>query len=164
MTVGGMFGYPENKHSISARGFLRDLYRTKGAKNLIDAVSLHPYGGKIGEVSKQVAGARRVMDQAGDRKAKIIIGEVGWASGGEPKSYFLIKNKKGQDRLLKEAYKLFLKRRKAWGITAAYWFTYRDYGGHEVCNWCPKAGLLSKKGKFKPAGETYRALVRKNTG
>ena len=164
MTVGGMFGYPENKNSIAAKEFLKKLYRVKGAGKLIDAVSLHPYAGKIGAVKEQVSDARKVMDHSGDRNAKIIIGEIGWASGGSPKDYFLIKNKKGQDKLLKQSYNLFLHKRKAWGITSVYWFTYRDYGGNEVCNWCPQAGLLTKKGKFKPAGESYKKLVAKKAG
>ncbi len=164
ITVGGMFGYPENSNSIPAKKFLRELYRAKGAKHLIDAVSLHPYGGNVGAVKQQVANARHVMDKAGDRRAKLIIGEIGWASGGSPKDYFLIKNKIGQEKLLKQSYKMLLKKRKEWGITSAYWFTYRDYGGEKVCNWCPKAGLLDKKGKLKPAGEAYRRLVRANVG
>ncbi len=164
ITTGGMFGYPENKHSMKAKKFLKRLYRQRGAKAAIDAVSIHPYAGNIKAVKKQVKDARFVMNQAGDHRAKLLIGEIGWASGGHPKNYFLIKNKKIQKRLLQKSYKLLLHKRKRWGIVGAYWFTYRDSKDDPVCNWCPKAGLLNKHGKFKPAGHAYKRLVAKKTG
>ncbi len=100
ITTGGMFGFPQNRHSMDAKPFLKKVYAKKGAKHAIDGVSLHPYGSKVSAVRDQISDAHKVMLKAHDRKAKIVIGEIGWASGGKPKNYFLIKNKNGQKRLL----------------------------------------------------------------
>ncbi len=164
ITTGGMYGFPGNRHSMYAKPFLKKVYAQKGAKHVIDGVPLHPYGAKVSAVRKQISDAHKVMLKAHDRKAKIVIGEIGWASGGKPKSYFLIKNKSGQKRLLQQSFRMLLNKRKKWNITSAYWFTYQDDGGDPVCNWCPKAGLLDKHGNFKPAGKAYKHLAMKSTG
>lgn len=164
LTVGGMFGAPHNSKGMTAKKFLKQLYKQRGAKALIDGVSAHPYDANLGGVRGQIKDLRRVMDRAGDRKAHLYIGEIGWASGG-PKRSPLVKSKAGQARLLKQAYKLFLSRRKQWNIAAVYWFTWQDYaeGGPE-CAWCPKAGLLNKKAKKKPAGKAFEKLIDKKVG
>lgn len=164
ITTGGMFGYPSNGRSMDAKPFLRKVYSSKGAKKAIDGVSLHPYGATVGAVRKQVKDAHNVIRKAHDARAKIIIGEIGWASGGKPKNYFLIKDEQGQKRLLQQSFRMLLAKHRQWNIAAAYWFTYKDQGGKDpVCNWCGKAGLLDKHGNLKPAGKAYQAIARKNT-
>jgi hypothetical protein len=162
ITTGGMYGFPKKGTSIPALKYLKKLYKERGMKKIIDAVSLHPYSSDIRGVKDQVKDARKVMDRAGARKAKIVIGEIGWASGGEPKNNFLIKSKSRQRKLLEQAFRLFLGNRKSWGIRNVYWFTFRDHTA-DVCIWCAKAGLLNEKGKLKPAGESYQGLVARNT-
>jgi hypothetical protein len=163
ITTGGMYGYPKKSTSTPARKFLQKLYKQRGAKKAIDAVSLHPYSSGIGGVKEQVKDARKVIKRA-DRNAGIVIGEIGWASGGQPKNNFLIKSKSRQRALLERAYRLFLDNRRSWNIRSVYWFTFRDNNEAEVCIWCPKAGLLSQKGKLKPSGKAYRGLIARNTG
>lgn len=164
LTVGGMYGFPQNPKGMTSKKFLKQLYKKRGIKKLIDGVSAHPYAGNLAGVSAQVKDLRRVMDRAGDRKADLYIGEIGWASGG-PKRSSLVKSQAGQARLLKQAYDLFLSRRRQWNIEAVYWFTWRDYAGAGPdCAWCPKAGLLSKKNKRKPAGRAFEKLVDKKVG
>lgn len=162
ITTGGMFGYPKKKKvSLPAKKFLKQLYRQKRMKKVIDAVSLHPYATALGGVKKQVKDARKILKRS-DRTAGIVIGEIGWASGGKPKNNFLIKSKSKQRTLLKRAYGLFLKKRKNWNIRNVFWFTFRDNHEAEVCVWCPKAGLLNHKGKLKPAGKAYRGLINRH--
>lgn len=169
MTIGGMYGYPIHPKAMGAKKFLNKLYKRKGTKKLIDGVSVHPYAGKLRGVKKQVKMLRRVMNKRGDRRASLYIGETGWASSGRETGAFnfLIKSKKGQARLLKKSYKFFLNKRVKWRIRGVSWFTWRDYGndgGHEVCGWCPKAGLLNQRNQVKPAGEAFASLVARKTG
>jgi hypothetical protein len=163
LTVGGMYGFPRNSKSISAKSFLKQLYRQPGAKQLIDGVSVHPYASGINGVERQVKDLRQVMDRAGDRRAYLYIGETGWASGG-PRRSFLVKNRAKQAKLLKRSYELFLARRERWRVESVFWFTWRDYPGDPICNWCPKAGLLNERGKLKPSGEAFEALIDKRVG
>jgi hypothetical protein len=162
ITTGGMYGFPKKGTSIPAVKYLKRLYKEKRMTKVIDAVSLHPYSSGIGGVKDQIKDARKVMDRAGARNAQIVIGEIGWASGGEPKNNFLIKTKSRQRALLERAFRLFLDKRKSWNIRNVYWFTFRDHTA-DVCIWCAKAGLLNQKGKLKPAGESYKGLVQRHT-
>lgn len=163
LTVGGMYGFPRSSKSISAKSFLKQLYRQPGAKQLIDGVSVHPYASGIKGVERQVKDLRRVMDRAGDRRAYLYIGETGWASGG-PERSFLVKDQAKQAKLLKRSYGLFLERRRQWRVESVFWFTWRDYPGDPICNWCPKAGLLNQRGKLKPSGRAFEALIDKRVG
>ena len=167
MTVGGMYGYPIHEKAMGAKVFLKKLYEVNGTRELIDGVSVHPYAGQINGVKKQTRQVRRVMNRAGDRRASLYVGETGWASAGRDTGSFnfLIKNKKGQARLLKRAYRFFLNKRERWRIRGVSWFTWRDFGGdggHEVCGWCPKAGLLNRRSKPKPAGKAFASLIEKH--
>jgi hypothetical protein len=162
LVTGGMFGYPNHSNSVNAKKYLKKIYRQKGARKIIDGVSVHPYAGSIKGVKRQLRNARKVMDRAGDRRAQIVIGETGWASGGNDRSP-LVKSKRCQKRQLKKAYGLFLNKRKKWNIATAYWFTYKDYRSDEFCLWCSKAGLVKRGGKLKPAGKAYKRLVRQKT-
>jgi len=163
LTVGGMYGFPQHSKSMTAKAFLKKLYREPGAKGLIDGVSAHPYASSIGGVKRQVKDLRRVMDRAGDRRAYIYVGETGWASGG-PKRSFLVKNRAKQAKLLKRSYELFLARRNQWRVQSVFWFTWRDYPDDPICNWCPKAGLLNEGGKPKPSGQAFERLIDQNVG
>jgi hypothetical protein len=40
-----------------------------------------------------------------------------------------------------------------------FWFTWRDYPEDPICNWCPQAGLLTKRGKPKPSSEAFETLI-----
>ena len=163
MIVGGMYGFPDNRKSMPAKRFLKKLYRTRGAKRLIDGVSVHPYAPNLGGVKKQSKTARKIMNRAGDRRAALWVGETGWASAG-PKKSFVVKNRKIQAKLLEKTYRFFLRKRRSWRVKTVFWFTWRDYGGAKICSWCPKAGLLNRKSKKKPAGRSYEALIAKKVG
>ncbi len=162
IVTGGMFGYPNDGDSINAKEFLKRLYEQKDARKVIDGVSVHPYAGGLTGVKKQVRNARKVMNRNGDRGAEIVIGETGWASGGNRRSN-QVKSKKGQKRQLKKAYGFYLNKRREWKISSAYWFTYKDYKTTSFCLWCAKAGLVDKRGETKPSGKAYKRLVRKKT-
>ena len=129
----------------------------------IAGVSIHPYAKNVGGVKEQVEDTRKVMRKAGEQRAFIYIGEIGWASAG-PKRSFLVKDREKQAKLLKKAYRFLLKRRQKWHIRGAFWYTWQDYPKDPNCNWCAKAGLFDKHGNAKPSGRAYKRLIGKNVG
>ena len=158
LVIGGMFGYPNNDKAIKMRVFLKRLYSIRGIRGIIDGVSLHPYSGNLRGVKKQIKDARQVMDRAGDGNADLWIGEIGWASGGKRNE--LVKSPGKQAKLLDQAYKMLLQKRRSWNVRAAFWYIWRDFPPDGGCPWCPQAGLLTKQGKEKPSWTTYKALIR----
>jgi hypothetical protein len=163
MIVGGMYGFPRHRKSMAAKKFLKRLYRQRDARRVIDGVSVHPYAPNMVGLKRQAKDARKIMNRAGDRRATLWVGETGWASAG-PKKSFVVKNKKTQARLLEKVYRLFLVKRRKWRVGGVFWFTWRDYGGARICNWCPNSGLLNRRSKLKPAGEAFEALIARKVG
>jgi hypothetical protein len=156
--TGGMFGEPQDRRSLSAKAFLKRLYRIKAARGRIDAVSVHPYSGGLGGVKRQIETARKIMNSHGGRKAKIQVGEFGWSTGG-PKNNPLVKSKKGQARLIKRAAKLFADKRRSWGLESAFVYLFRDLPEPIACQWCQKAGMLTNKGNAKPSWRAYKRVI-----
>ena len=158
--TGGVYGYPGGD-AMDGRTFLRRVYSRPRAKGIIDGVSVHPYSGTLVGVRRQLKDARRVIQAAHD-DASIVIGETGWSTGG-PKFSRLVKSRRQQADLLERAYGLFLRKRRSWKISAAYWYHHRDVEQGTVCIWCHASGLRDKQGQLKPAGRAYRELARSAT-
>ena len=158
LIVGGMYGYPKNRKSIDAKPFLKKLYKQRGAKALIDGVSVHPYSPNVAGVKRQANDARKVMDKAGDRSAKLYIGEISWSTEGPPGATGVTTAKK-QATLLRKAYELLLSKRKSWRVESVFWFTWRDAEDEAICSWCAGAGLVNTEGLYKPAGDAFKDLI-----
>lgn len=161
LIAGGIYGEPSHEKSIRAESFLRRLYRKPGIKQDLAGFSSHPYAVNIAGVKRQIKELRKVAVKAGERDARMYIGEIGWASDGF--GGVLVKNKAQQAELLDRAYRVFLKRRNAWNIEGAYWFTWRDYNEDSLCTWCNKAGLVTRQAEKKPAARAYKKLVAERT-
>jgi hypothetical protein len=162
LIVGGMYGYPNNERAMDLKPFMKRVYRQPGLKAIIDGVSLHPYGKNLKSVRRQVTIARRLMDRAGDQAAELTIGEIGWASAGDP--HELVKSKPLQAKLLQQAFSMFLAKRDKWNIHGVYWYIWKDFKEEGTCPWCAKAGLINKKNEPKPAWNAYRTLIANRTG
>ena len=161
VVLGGIYGYPRDGRSISARSFLRRLYRVRGIEKHFDAINLHPYGAGVGTVRKQVMQARAVMRKAGDGNAKVLIGELGWGSAG-PRNNDSVVGRKGQAKRIRGALNLLVKRRRSWNVIGADVYVWRDFRNETACPWCPKAGMLSVDGRKKPAYDALRRVIRAN--
>lgn len=147
--TGGMFGTPRHgeKPAISAWDFLGHLYRIKGAQRTFDSVGIHPYAPKLSKVKAQVKLMRDEMKKAGDREVDLWITEIGWSSANGGK---LNRGPKGQAMRLKQAYKLFAKKRRAWNVEGVIWYSWRD-SETSVCEWCADSGLVTRDLKAKPS-------------
>ncbi len=161
VSLGGMFGYPHDHRSMHVKDFLRAFYRVRGIEKHFNTVDLHPYGAGVGAVRKQVKQARGAMRKAGDRKASIIIGELGWASGGPEKSPSVV-GTRGQRNRIRDGVKLLIKNRDKWNIGAVYVYVWRDFSQTTPCLWCPKAGMVTEDGDPKPAWVALKRIIRDN--
>jgi transposase len=152
--LGGMFGSPRGEGGIKAWKFLKRLYGTAGVKESFDGVALHPYSPDIKGIKKQISKMRKVLKKKKDKGTELWLTEVGW---GSKKKGRLGVGKKKQAKLLKQSFKLLIRKRGQWKIGGALWYTWRDLPKNESpCNWCATAGLFNTGGtKAKPAWKQY---------
>jgi hypothetical protein len=159
--LGGMFGTPlgGRRPALSAWDFLAKLYAQKGAKKDFDAVAPHPYAAKLSKVVAQIDLLRDVMVDAKDANTELWITELGWASGGPPNP--LNRGLAGQADRLTEAFKYFIKKRRALNVANVTWYSWRDNSSTDVglCEWCPKSGLLNEDRSTKPSFDAFTDLT-----
>ncbi len=155
--LGGMFGTPlgGRKPALSAWDFLAKLYKQKGAKKDFEGIAPHPYASKFSNVLAQIDLIRDAMIEAGDAKAELWITEIGWASGGPPNP--LNRGLEGQADRLHEAFSYFIKKRAKLNLKSVIWYSWRDNTSTDVdlCEWCPKSGLLNEDRSPKPSFEAF---------
>lgn len=162
IVLGGMFGYPRNEDSFSAVSFLRRFYRTRGIEKHFETVTIHPYGAGVGTVRRQLKQARTAVRKAGDKNANLLVGEIGWASSG-PREAEEVVGAQGQAERLRKGLSLLVSRRRAWNISGAIVYIWRDFPPQfTACPWCPNAGLVEEDGTNKPALNAVRRILRRN--
>jgi hypothetical protein len=152
--LGGMFGTPPD--GTDAWDYLAELYEA-GADEHFDAIAVHPYGGQVDKLGRQVMLMREEVEAAGD-DAPTWITEIGWASEGPPNPYN--KGPVGQARRLTEAYNLLIEKRLEWDVENVSWYSWRDVVD-SPCEWCGGSGLfpVDSLNKPKPAWEAYVELT-----
>lgn len=139
-------------------GFLKRMYRRRGARAAFDVAALHPYATGVRHVATYVRRARRAMARAGDGAKPLRITELGVASDGARRSPF-DKGPQGQAVYLFDAYRMLLRRRVRWRIGGVDWFSWRDTARDDpYCVFCQHSGLLDASGSPKPAWRAMRAV------
>jgi len=156
-------GMPGYAGTLNAWDFLDRVYQTPGAAQAFDIAALHPYARNVPQMLGEVNRVRATMQQHGDAHKPLWITEVGW--GSLPKDatpYGETKGKRGQARILEQAFHQLKKRRHSWHIKRIIWFNFRDPGGGSVktCSFCSSAGLLNHDGTPKPAWSAFRSFSR----
>jgi hypothetical protein len=161
IVLGGMYGYPHDSKSMKAAKFLQKFYDVRGIEKHFDAVNSHPYGHDVASVKSQVGDLRSVMSKAGDGKAGVYVGELGWASTGPSRSESVV-GKKGQANRLRDGLNLLAKKRNAWNVDGVFVYVWRDFpDGQLACLWCAGAGLVEENGNAKPALDAVQKVMRK---
>lgn len=152
-------GMPGYSNDINAWSFLRRVYGTHGARNAFDIAALHPYARNVKQMLGEVKRVRSVMRKHGDRRKPLSITEIGWGSA-HPTRYGLTKGKKGQKRILKQAFRTLKQKRHHLHIKSVLWFNYRDSpGGTKGCSFCNSAGLLKNNFHPKPSWRAFRSFT-----
>jgi len=153
VVLAGMPGY-STFHSWT---FLKRLYRIRGIKRAFEVAASHPYAPNLHFVRAQLNKFRRVMVRHHDRHTPIWITEVGWGSNPSTGRYSLNKGLRGQKRMLKRSFRLFLHNRRRWGIKRVQWFEWRDTpASGPTCTFCTSAGLFKQNRDPKPSWRAFK--------
>ena len=122
-------GVAEPSVGITAAKFLKQIYRVRGAQRGFDVVALHPYASDYRGVVGAIERARRIMRRNGDGRARLMVTEFGWATGG---TYMNERTRpfrttlEGQARRLRTTYRTLLKNRRQFHLDAVIWFSLQD--------------------------------------
>jgi hypothetical protein len=157
VVLGGMFGTPDAPvpGSQSAWDFLQGLYAV-GLDPWFEGVAIHPYGGKMARVRKQISRMREVIRSYGTHPAGLWITEIGWTSGGDTS---LNRGPRGQAERLEQSFRYLTRNRRQLNLKLIAWFAWRDVARDQArCGWCSWAGLFRRESlTAKPA---WREFVR----
>jgi hypothetical protein len=162
VVLGGLFGDPRGRppRAMDAVDFLDRLYRVPGVKARFDAVALHPYASDAADLRSLVESVRRTMVRHRDRRAGLLLTEVGWGSQFDPRVVAFEVGLHGQARELGSAYRYLISNRRRLGLRQVDWFTWKDAPG---CAFCDSSGLFRRGARFrpKPAWHAFTGFARR---
>jgi polysaccharide biosynthesis protein PslG len=158
IVLGGMFRTPRIRHGIFLDRYLPALYRAK-AKPLFDAVAMHPYATTPRDALRAVRETRQIMAQFKDKKAKLWITEVGWATGGVATP--LTVSPQRQASYLRKTFGVLAANRKRMKIAGVVWYSWRDLPGGI---WFNHTGLFTQDLDPKPAWNAFVSLTGGSAG
>jgi hypothetical protein len=152
-------GLPDSlqKSAIRLAPYLKGLYRG-GGSSAFDTVAINSYALNAKHLGRIVGRTRKLMNRRGGRSDKTWITEIGWCDGGYKPGHRFCVGKKRQARNISSSIKLMKRKRAAWKLRGFVLFAWRDgrpYTSRDF--WGNHAGLLTIRGKKKPA---YKAFVR----
>ena len=151
-------GMPDSfqKSAIRLEPYLKALYRG-GGSSAFDTLAINSYAVTPSYLVKLMNRTRKLVNGlGGGRSDKLWISEVGWCDTGVKHRFCVGKR---QPKYTTQALSLIKKKRRAWKLRGFVWFAWRDgrpyVRGKDF--WGNHAGLLTIKGKKKPA---FKAFVR----
>lgn len=155
--LGGMAELGGSRKATPGSKYLAQLYRVKGIERSFDSAAVHPYAAKAERAVAQAGVFRRVMNAAGDRHGGLWITENGWSSstGANP----LEVGPSDQAERLRQALGAYRSQRGSLNLHGVLWYSWRD-SANAACAWCASSGLLTKRGRQKPAFRAFKAVAR----
>ena len=151
--LGGLFRTPRIRHGINLDRYLPAIYRAK-AKPLFDAVAMHPYSTTPKDALRAVRETRRIMGRFKDKKAKLWITEVGWATGGVATP--LTVSPQRQASYLRKTFGILAANRNRMRIAGVVWYSWRDLPGGI---WFNHTGLFTQTFDPKPSWRAFVGLT-----
>ena len=158
VVLGGMFRTPRIRNGIPLDRYLPGIYRAKG-KKFFDEVAMHPYATTPRDALGAVRDTRKIMAQFKDKKAKLWITEVGWATGGVATP--LTVSPQRQATYLRKTFGLLAKNRKRMKIAGVVWYSWRDLPGGI---WFNHTGLFTETLDPKPSWNAFVGLTGGSPG
>jgi hypothetical protein len=158
VVLGGLFRTPRIRNGIPLDRYLPGIYRAKG-KKYFDAVAVHPYSKTPGDALRAVRETRQIMDRFKDKKVKLWVTEVGWATGGVGTggvATALTVSRQRQASYLRKTFGLLAKNRKRMKIAGVVWYSWRDLPGGV---WFNHTGLFTEDLNPKPAWSAFVGLT-----
>jgi polysaccharide biosynthesis protein PslG len=153
VVLGGLFRTPRLRRGIPLDRYLPGIYRAKGKKHF-DAVAVHPYSTTPSDALRAVRETRQIMDRFQDKKAKLWVTEVGWATGGVATA--LTVSPQRQASYLRKTFGLLAKNRKRMKIAGVVWYSWRDLPGGI---WFNHTGLFTEDLNPKPSWSAFVGLT-----
>jgi hypothetical protein len=153
IVLAGLFRTPRIRNGIPLDRFLPAIYRRK-AKKLFDAVAMHPYSTTPRDALRAVKETRKIMGQFKDKKAKLWITEIGWATGGNPTP--LTVSPQRQASYLRKTYNMLAGNRGRLKIAGVIWYSWRDLPGGI---WFNHTGLFTHAFDPKPSWDAFVGLT-----
>ncbi|HEY1237442.1 MAG TPA: hypothetical protein VGE91_03840 [Solirubrobacterales bacterium] len=153
VVLGGLFRTPRIRNGVPLDRYLPGIYRAKG-KKFFDAVALHPYSTTPKDALQAARDTRRIMARFKDKKAKLWITEVGWATGGVATP--LTVSPQRQAAYLRKTFRLLGKNRKRMRIAGVVWYSWRDLPGGV---WFNHTGLFTETLDPKPSWSAFVGLT-----
>ena len=155
-------GMPDSRLSTAIRlaPYLKALYKG-GGSSAFDTLAINSYAVSPKFLGKLMTSTRKLVNRIGGRSDKLRITEVGWCDKGY-KSRFCVGSKR-QAKFIGQSISLMKKQRKAWKLQGFVLFSWRD-GKPYVKNkdfWGNHTGLLTIKGKKKPAYKAFTRAVKR---
>ncbi len=153
VVIGGMFRTPRIRNGIPLDRYLPGIYKAKG-KKFFDAVAMHPYATTPGDAVRAVKDTRKIMAKFKDKKAKLWITEIGWATGGDPTPLTVSPGR--QAGYLRKSFNMLAANRKRLKIAGVVWYSWRDLPGGI---WFNHTGLFTDTLDPKPAWSAFTSLT-----
>ena len=147
-------GLNDSEQGVKLNEFLDGMYAA-GALGSFDVLGLHPYAPAADLVIDQVSRAAQKLQAAGD-DARILITELGWATGGPP-NRALVVSEDAQANLIRTTFSRLARLRSQLRLEGIYYYNWRDVsagGGRD--HWGLHTGLYRENGSAKPAFQAMR--------
>jgi polysaccharide biosynthesis protein PslG len=156
-------GIPPSKlrGAIRLERFLRGMYRA-GGRRAFSTLAVNSYARNSSELSKTVRRLRRIMRRYHDRRKRIWITELGWATGGPPHRFNI--GTAGQAQRIKSVLRWVRHRRQKLRLRGVVYFQWRDqrpYPPTYKDMWGLHTGLLDLAGRAKPGLVTFANSARR---
>jgi hypothetical protein len=154
-------GMPDSRQRTAIRlaPYLKTLYKG-GGSSAFDTLAINSYAVSPKFLGKLMTSTRKLVNRIGGRSDKLRITEVGWCDKGI-KNQFCVGSKR-QAKYIGQSVSLMKKKRSAWKLRGFVLFSWRD--GKPYTNkdfWGNHAGLLTIKGKKKPAYKAFTRAVKR---
>ena len=133
---------------------LARLYSYKGAKNLFDAVAVHPYTKTPQGVLTILSFVRSIMNQSGDQAKPMIADEISWPSSQGQTThntgYDFATTQAGQARNLGQLLPLLVQNRLRLGLAGFYYYDWAGLERHNALAFDFSGLFRIADGSFEP--------------
>jgi len=155
-------GLPNSRlATISYSRFISRMYRS-GGRRAFDTLAIHPYAPTAGGAVRLVRRVRRLMNRHGDRRGRLWVTEIGWATGGPPSRFRT--SRRGQARRIGAALRSLYRARKRLRLRGVIYYNWHDlkpypplyqdfFGLH--------TGLLDSRDGAKPSLGSFGRAARR---
>jgi hypothetical protein len=142
--------------AVSLERFLRSVYQA-GGRGAFNTLAVNSYAIDARDLAGTVRRVRRIMRRYGDRRKRIWITELGWATAG-PRHRFNV-GAAAQARRIRSAFRWVRRHRRALRLRGVVYFQWRDQPPYPPIYkdmWGLHTGLLDMAGRPKPALDVFR--------